>query len=108
MSRASPSTTRLNCGAAELGEVAGEPDVARAAPGRLNRGRVQVQPDGERVNVPRVAVHDQAQLRRAREMYPVERVGKFLQLRLPNGASGGFFAMKNVPVANLRRVDDVA
>src|SRR5208283_2882511 len=90
------------------GEVAGEPDVARAAPGRFNRGRVQVQPDGERVNVPRVAIHDQAQLRRAREMYPVEGVREFLQSCLPNGTAGGFFAMKNVPVAHLRRMDDVA
>src|SRR5664280_1583640 len=83
-------------------------DVPRAAPGRLNRRDIAGQPEGERVNVTRVALHSEAQLRPAGEMNPVKQVGEFLQAGLPNNAMGGFFTAKNFPVVHLWRMDDIA
>jgi hypothetical protein len=60
------------------------------------------------MQIARVAVQHQLQLRRAGEMDPVDRFGKFLQLRLPGRQVGVAGHAEHFPVAELRRVADFA
>ena len=88
------------------GEVGGKPDVARVAPRRPSVRRGDVQLDDECVDVARVAVDGEVKLRRAGEMDLIQRVGKFLQLRLQRAT--GLPALENFPVSDFRGVGDFA